>query len=346
MKGNNPENQKLMYSISFLALVLGTFLLVFVGFNTSNSITGNIIAESLPSETDEVIENEPNIMENISLETTLNAILQAEKDLEEMQEAGFGIIWFNDTLIEAKKYLEGEDYTTLLAEIEKTNDTERIGQARALLLAAQKKIGVEVDYEKVLEKTQAIAERKRTAYEINDMIRAAELRLGDFKQQDLDTAQAEEILSNAINEFENERFENIEVILGSMDKKLIDLSAETTIGKTIYRAGKENIAVFLKDHYIPLLLLFGLFLIIAILTYNRIKISVLRHKIRDMEVERDILGELMTKAQSDYFAKGDITKQTFKIKMAKFKEKLVEIKQKLPVAETLLDKRLKAKRVL
>ena len=54
----------------------------------------------------------------------------------------------------------------------------------------------------------------------------------------------------------------------------------------------------------------------------------------------------MKKAQMDYFSKGDITKQTFQIKITKFKERLVEIKQKLPVAETLLDKRLKSKRVL
>lgn len=65
-----------------------------------------------------------------------------------------------------------------------------------------------------------------------------------------------------------------------------------------------------------------------------------------MKVEKDVLEELMKKAQSDYFAKGDITKQTYEIKMLKYKETLVEIKQKLPVAEVLLEKRLKSKRVL
>ena len=54
----------------------------------------------------------------------------------------------------------------------------------------------------------------------------------------------------------------------------------------------------------------------------------------------------MKKAQTDYFAKGDITKQTYEIKISKYKERLVELKQKLPVDEALLDKRLKSKRVL
>ena len=116
------------------------------------------------------------------------------------------------------------------------------------MIAAQKKIGVEVDYEKVLENTKAIGERKQTAYEINDLIRASELRLQEFKQQGLDTSEAEKILSNALNEFESERFENVENILSNADTKLIELSAETTIVKNIYRAGKENIIDIVKDN--------------------------------------------------------------------------------------------------
>jgi len=335
------EQEKSMYGISFITLIACTFLLIFLGFNTSNTITGAVVHETVDNGT--AILNETIIDENITQETALNAILQAEQDMQEMQEAGFGIVWVNDTLIEAKKYLQGEDYTALLKELEQINDTEKREKATSLLLAAQEKIGVEVDYEKVLEKTKSISERKERAFEINDLIRASELRLDEFKQQDLDTTKAEEILSNAINEFENERFEDVEDILSSVDTKLIELSAETTIVKTIYRAGKENITSIIKERYRELLLLLGSLLVIAILLYNRIMIVILKRRIRDMKVEKMVLDDLMKKAQMDYFSKGAITKQ---IKMTQFKERLVELKQKLPVAETLLDKRLKSKRVL
>jgi len=346
MKENNSEveQEKSMYGISFITLIACTFLLIFLGFNTSNTITGAVIHETVDN--GPTILNETIIDENVTQETVLNAILQAEKDMQEMQEESFGISWVNDTLIEAKKYFEGEDYTALLKEIEQINDTERREKSKQLLLTAQKTIGVEVDYEKVLEKTKAINDRKERAFEINDLIRASELRLDEFKQQGLDTTDAESILSNAINEFENERFEDVEDILSSVDTKLIELSAETTIVKTIYRAGKENITSIIKERYRELLLLLGSLLVIAILLYNRIMISILRRKIRDMRVEKDVLEDLMKKAQTDYFAKGIITKQTFTIKIEKFKERLVEIKQKLPVDEALLEKRLKSKRVL
>lgn len=347
-ESNFTEKEKAMYAICFSTLIAGVFLLMLLGFNTPNTITGAVVFEP-GNETisyEDILNFENISLENITQETALNALLQAEKDMQEMQESGFGIVWFNDTLIEAKKYFEGENYTALLEEIDKINDTKRKEKAKELLLTAQKTIGVEINYKKVFELSKSINERKKKAFEINDLIRASELRINEFKQQGLDTSEAEDILSNAVDEFENERFESVEGLLENSDKKLIDLSAESTLVKTIYRAGKENISVFLKENYKPLLLLLGSLLIIAILLYNRIKIATLRRRIRDMKVEKIVLENLMKKAQTDYFAEGDITKQTFTIKMEKYKEGLVEIKQSLPVAETLLEKRLKSKRVI
>ena len=348
-ESNFLEEEKAMYAICFSTLIFCAFALVFLNFNSANIVTGNVIFKDNANSTSANL-NDTNYesisLENITQETALNSILQAESDMQEMQEEGFGVSWVNDTLIEAKKYFEGKNYTALLQDIEKINDTERKEKAKALLLTAQKTIGVEVDYKKVIELTKAINERKKKAYEIYDLIRASGLRIQEFKQQGLDISEVESTLANAVNEFKNERYQDAENLLNSIDKKLIELSAQTTLVKTIYRAGKENIAVFIKEHYKELLLLLGSLLVIAILLYNHIKIAVLRRRIRDMKVEKDVLGDLMKKAQMDYFAKGDITKQTFQIKMSKYKEKLAEINQKLPVAETLLEKRLKSKRIL
>ncbi|MBN4049208.1 hypothetical protein JYT91_01180, partial [archaeon AH-315-M20] len=323
-ESNLTEEEKAMYAICFSTLIISLFLLVFLGFNSVNTITGAVFHESR-NETiiyeEETIKYENISSENITQETALNAILQAEKDMQEMQEEGFGIVWVNDTLIAAKKYIEGENYTALLKEIEKINDTERREKAKELLLTAQEKIGVQVDYKKVLEKTKAINDRKERAYEINDLIRASELRIQEFKQQNLDTSEVEVVFSNAVDEFKNERYEDAEDLLNTIYGKLIELSAETTLVRTIYRAGKENIVVFIKEHYKALLLIIVLLLIIAILIYNRVMIKILRHRIKDMGVEKDVLEDLMKKAQTDYFAKSNITKQTFEIKTSKYKER-------------------------
>ena len=301
---------------------------------------GGVISQDI------VIDYEDISLENITQEKALNAVLQAEKDKEEMQEQGFGIVWVNDTLIEAKRYFEGEDYTSLLADIAKIKDLDLREKSRELLLKAQENVGVSVDYQKVLESTKAIDERKKKAFEINDLIRASELRIEEFKQEGLNPLEAEKILSDAVVEFNDERYEQAEELLESIGGELIELSAETTLTKTLYRAGRDNLLVFLKENYQLLLLIFGSLLIALILLYNRLMIFILKRKIQDMKVEAEVLMDLLKKAQTDYFAKGIITKQTFEIKTAKYKQASVSIKQKLPVLESLLDKRLKSKRVL
>lgn len=210
----------------------------------------------------------------------------------------------------------------------------------------QEKIGIPVDYKLVLEKTKAISERKAKAYEINDYIRASELRIKEIEKTGLGMGPASGILNNAKTEFKEERYEEAVNLLTEIEPKIDEIKSENTLVKTVYRTEKENIISLIKEHYPILLMFLGLLLVTSILSYNRVMIAVLRRKIKDMDVEKDAIIELMKKAQRDYFAKWDITKQTFEIKMAYYKDKMAEIKQKLPVAETLLEKRLHSKRVL
>ena len=75
-------------------------------------------------------------------------------------------------------------------------------------------------------------------------------------------------------------------------------------------------------------------------------VKVLNKRIKDMNVEKDVLTELMKKAQSDYYSKGIIPKQTYEIKLSKYKERMQQIKQELPVVESRLDKLAKMKRIV
>ena len=235
------EQEKSMYAIYFVILVICVFSLLSLQPG-SFSITGYVVAETrnlAPTivEEEQYISYKNVSFENITQELALNAILQAEKDMQEMQEAGFGTAWVNDTLLEAKKYFEGENYTALLEQLEWIEDNETRKKARALLVEAQKKIGIPVDYKKVLEKTKAIHERKTKAYEIKDLIRASELRIEEtgeilreellqsiFKdsitgaavaetgnltpmiEESLDMTAASELLDKAETEFKEERF--------------------------------------------------------------------------------------------------------------------------------------------
>jgi len=72
--------------------------------------------------------------ENISSEIALQSIFRAEEDMIELHESGLGVRWINDTLVEANRSYQGEEYA------------------------------------KVIEKTTAISEKKKEAYLLLDKL--------------------------------------------------------------------------------------------------------------------------------------------------------------------------------
>ncbi len=380
---DNIEHKKHMYLICFSVLAICLVLLSVVGKQQISLFKDSLINDAVVSETKNltltIAEERPYIsyenisFENITRETALNAILQAEKDMQEMQEAGFAVVWVNDTLIEAKKYFEGENYTALLEDIRKISDLERREKARALLIEAQKKIGVPVDYKKVLEKTKAISERKKKTYEISDYLRASELRIKEIGETlarelsssifkdlitgavaaetgnltpagGLDMTAASELLDKAKIEFKEERYDDATALLAEIEPKIDEIRSENTLFKTVYKAGKETTINFIKENYLAIIITSVIVIILFLLSFKRIMVTILKRKLQDMNVEKDVLTELMKKSQSDYYSKGAIPKQTYEIKISKYKERMLQIKQQLPVIQARLEKLAKIKR--
>jgi len=278
-------------------------------------------------------------------ETALNALLQAEKDMQEMRSAGFGVVWVNDTLIEAKKYFEGEDYTDLLKDLMRIRDPEKREKAKALIIEAQEKIGYPVDYEKVLEKTKEISKRKAQAYDITDSIGVYGSRIKKFEDT-MDMTEALEILDKARTEFEEERYDGAVKLLSQIDQKIEDIRSENTIVRALYRASKETTLNFIKEHYIGISITLIIFIAVFLLSYNRIRVKTLNKKIKDMEIEKQVLTELMKKAQTERYKKATMPKKTYDTKMARYKERIQQIKQQLPVVQARLDKLAKMKRIV
>ena len=339
------ENEKSMYAICLFILAISLLSLMLLEERTGSFTGAAVYSHDNTKEIPKInYENLP--LENATPQIAFDALIQADNDMLEMKEQGFGIRWVNDTLIEAQKYFSGKNYTALLIEIEKINDTEKKAQARELLLLAQEKIGILVDYRKVLEKTKSISERKKKAYEIKDSIRAYELKEKELKSQNLKTGEIESLISQAKSEFGNERYENAQSLLLDIDKKMLESSAQATIVKAIYKAGKDDITLFFRMHYREILMLLGFLSAVLMLLYNRIMISILRRKITDLRIEQEVLSDLMKKAQDDYFIKGDLTRRAFDIKTVEYKAAMAKSRQRLPVMQALLEKRLKSRRVL
>jgi len=316
------KEEKKMYSTSISLILLSFVLLVFInsGMFSSNVITGYVIHEDT---------------KNITQQQALEAILEAEEILQEMTESGFNVVWFKDKLLEAKNHFEPVNFTLLVKEVETTNktDSEKIQD----LLNKAKSIG-RVNYSLVLEKSAEIEERKEKAFELSDTLNALSVRLNELSQSGLLTEELSNLFIEAHNEFTNERFENAEKLIERINDKIAEKSAEVALLTTIYKAGKDNIINFVKENFIPIVLVLIIIIIVSFLSYHKIMIKIYNKKIKDSEIELDVLNDLTKKSQKDYFSKGIIPKSTYELKIGKYKERLSEIKRTIPVLKTKLEK--------
>ncbi len=233
----------------------------------------------------------------------LQAIDKTEDDIKEMSDAGFGTSFVNDTLTEAKKALNASNYNL------------------------------------VLEKTQLISQRKSQAYNITDSIRALQLGMEDVENLGLNVTKSRELFNKTLVAFQNERYEESESLINQAYIELGNARAEATLVKTMIRATRENIISFVKENWSRMIIGGIALSVVGYIIFNRIMSIRTKNKIKSLEIENEVLTGLMKKAQSDLFQKKKISRETYEIKMKKYKERMLEIKETLPVLKARIEKK-------
>jgi cellobiose-specific phosphotransferase system component IIA len=242
--------------------------------------------------------------ENRVEKDALDAISQAEKDVQEMQEMGFGVVYVNDMLIEAKEALQSGEYVL------------------------------------VLEKAREIDERKQRAYAIRDSLRALELRIEEINEKGLNTAEAEELFDTASTSFQNEDYDEAEELIFQADTYLNDVEAEYTLLTARYNAARDNAISYINRHEQDILIIAAALLVIGLISYNRIRVIKTKRKLRDMEVQKEVLADLINKTQIDYFQRRAMLRETYDMKMKKYRKMMLEIKETVPILQAKLGKKL------
>ena len=334
MTGYKEISRKEVYVAAFAIIALAIFAVFALNNNSSLPLTGYIVKDAAADQAVNV--------SAITKEQAFAALLQAEHDMQEMLEAGLGVSLVNDTLLEARKAFEGENYAELLRQADGINDTRKKEFARQLLLKAQTAIAggqkAEVNYTLVIEKAGAIAERKARGFLIKDSLRVAELGIAEANRSGLSISEAAAAYAAAKEEFGAERYEAAERPLAQIDSRLADARAEATLVRTIYNAGRDTFVSFVRANSRKIAISLTILVMIALLFANQIKIGILKNKLKSMRTEQDVLTELIKKAQTDYYQKQAISKQTFDVKTAYYKKGVLQIKRELPVVEERLRK--------
>jgi hypothetical protein len=219
---------------------------------------------------------------------TLIRIERAKADIKEMEELGIGTSFVKDELADAENAILKKDYQT------------------------------------VLEKTESISSRKQQALEILDSVRAMEIRIDDVSQiGDISRARAK--FEEGKRAFNRENYAEAEDALFESERYLREVEGEYSVLMARASAARDNIFSYLEKSWRMLVL--SLLLVFAIIgiSYPWVSRARERSMLKNMKLERKVLGELIKKVQKEYFTGMKGSRRIYDIKIKKYRDKMFEL---------------------
>jgi gas vesicle protein len=235
----------------------------------------------------------PVLSQENQTQTALDSILHAMEEIKEMKTAGFGTVQATDILILMNYSYQNRDYASVL---------RRAGE---------------------------ISEIKEKAFLVSDSIKALQSKIKRYNDT-YNITEALPIYEDVLTAFAEERYSDTEDLIAKTYTKLDEIKSASIISQTLLEAGKKNIIYFIKENW-PYLLIAGIIIILfIILFYGEIEVMVAKNVLKSLETEKNVLRDLMKKAQIECYQKRTIPQKIYETKMEKYKERMVKIDEELP----------------
>jgi len=237
-------------------------------------------------------------------EDALQAISDSEEIIQEMKEYNLSTVYVNDLLTEARRALEKKNYAG------------------------------------VLNYAEQIKERKEKAFEIYDTFSITKMSLEKYEGRGIDMNESRSLFEMAKTAFYEDRYEEAENLLQETRSSIDSIVSEFSIVKNLR---KSALSFIQRDWYYILAVLLVSATVIYF-GYKKAESNSTRRKIRRMKAEKIALNGLMKKAQIERFKENKISALTYNLRIKKYREKLAEIDEDLPVLEKNLKRNQKSQR--
>ncbi|MBI4447716.1 hypothetical protein HY643_01940 [Candidatus Woesearchaeota archaeon] len=264
----------------------------------------------------------------------------AEKDIQEMEEAGFNTKYANDLLIEAKQSFYGENYTAITQKLGIMADQEKEVYLTALMGSLSKE-QAEANNQKLLQLIGEIKTAKEYSFQIWDSINALKLKIDEYKKNGVNTANAEEKLRIARQNFRDELYTDAEKFVNEADFGLETAKDEISMINTL----KETSKTFFEQNILQIITALLFISLLSSISYRHIKIYRMKRELENLKLEEQVLTELMKKAQLETFEKKTISSSLYEVKMAKYRERMMSIRRNMPVLAAAIQREGLVKRL-
>ena len=241
-----------------------------------------------------------------------------------MIQNNFSTTFVNDTLIEAKKIFEQARYADILRGIVNATPKERIEAVQALKIVNWK----DIHYSNVIEYTNRINERLPIAFSIYDSLSVVEKNINDNRISD----KTKQLLEKAKTAFYEDRYDEAKALIDELKAQIEKDKAENSGVSGL----RKNALNFFQKYWIFVLIAIVVLSILVYSFYKRIEIKLLETKIKKMKAEKIVLSRLIIDNQTERFKENKISGLVYNIRAKKYKDKMQEIEQELPVLESRL----------
>ena len=205
--------------------------------------------------------------------------------------------------------------------------------------------GISADFTLANEYSEEVCSIKDSALKARDELTVF---LGYYNNsaQKFNLSSMEEDYQEILDSYDGERFEETPSLINLGYSKLSEIESSQTTLNLFYQTTTQTLKNFFINNWLQILIFFGILLLLFLIFKTSIALFLTSRKIKQLELEKISLFELIKKTQKAYFDSKTMSEIEFSVKIKTFKNMIRDIDRRIPELRERLIKLKRDKSIL
>jgi len=224
---------------------------------------------------------------------------------------------------------------------ERVNDSltkaQSIYDAQIILLQG----GKNVDFSLIIPYCEEIKKIKELAFEASDSYSSLKKFYNISITPGMNTSTIDLIFAEIEDEMNSERYEKIPPLVDSAYEEISNVKSSYTALNLFYSATTRGLKKFFQKNGLTVLILTFVLLLLFLIFNKKIAKRIINNKLKNLELRKKTLQDLIKKTQKDYFQYGKMSEGNYNLRTKKFAEFIRDIDRQIPLLKEQLMKIVK-----
>ncbi len=191
--------------------------------------------------------------------------------------------------------------------------------------------GKSVDFSLVFPYCEEIANIRNFAFDVEDKYSSLKKFYEASITPDMNSSSIEKLFLEIEEEIDSERYERVPELINKAYEEISVVKSSNTKLNLFYKSTTRSFKRFIEKNWIIILVSTLLILLFFLIFNKKIKIFIIERNIKNLELRRKTIQDLMKETQLDYFQKGVISQGNFNLRTKKFAEFVRDIDRQIPL---------------